>query len=97
MKVIKDFRINDIKAHEILFAITSPDGYEMERLILLEIGNMGEYILLEGYHCSCYEFDIADWEATAYSEEELAKLIQAEKSDPLRIRLRQFLEYYKNG
>ena len=50
----------EIKLHNILFATTSTIDYDMERLILLQDmpeSKENEYVLVEGYHCSCYGFD----------------------------------------
>ena len=54
----------------------------MNRMILLEKGvgedvYWGEYLLLEGYHCSCYDFDETDWHGTVYTGDELLKLANA--------------------
>ena len=53
----------------------------MSRYILLEgLKDLGykEYLVLKGYHCSCYDFDDTDWEGTVYTEEEIEKLANAE-------------------
>jgi len=73
---------NDIKIHNIIYAYTSSPDYEMERYLLLE--NMpnckyDEYVVVEGYHCSCYGFDDTEWEAMKYTEEELIKLAKVKK------------------
>ena len=68
---------NKIELHNILFTYTSEIDYEMSRHILLESVegiNYNEYLILEGYHCSCYDFDETDWTGTVYTEEELKKL-----------------------
>ena len=68
---------NNIKLHNIVFAITSEQDYEMKRYLLLknlEDLNYGEYVIVEGYHYSCYDFDDTEWEATIYTEDELIKL-----------------------
>ena len=72
-----DLKKGEIKFHNIVIAITSEPDYEMERWLLLE--NLkdikyGEYVVVNGYHCSCYNFDDTDWEATKYTEEELKKI-----------------------
>lgn len=67
----------DIKPHNIVVAFTSEPDYEMSRHILLEI-KYDSYILLEGHHCSCYDFDDTEWEAIEYTEDELLKLADAE-------------------
>jgi hypothetical protein len=72
-----DWKTLDIKPHNILMAYTSEPDYEMYRMILLEI-EYGKYIVLEGYHCSCYDFDETEWEAIEYSNEELKKIAKAD-------------------
>lgn len=70
-----------IKPHQIVLAITSEPDYEMNRRILLvDIDGLeyDEYLLLEGDHCSCYDFDETDWTGTVYTEDELIKLAQAD-------------------
>lgn len=37
-----------------------------------------EYLYLESYHCSCYEFGDSAWEGIIYSASELIKLANAE-------------------
>lgn len=87
---------DDIKMANILFATTSERDYEMLRLILLE--NMpdtkyDEYVLAEGGHCSCYDFDETEWDCIKVTEEELNKIL--EKSGyGLRGRLKEFLKNY---
>lgn len=74
------FKKEGIKPHQILVAITSEPDYEMDRKILLtdvEGIEFGEYLLLEGWHCSCYDFDETDWYGTIYTKEELIKLAEA--------------------
>lgn len=70
-----------IKPHQILVAITSEPDYEMDRKMLLEnIEGLkwDEYLILEGFHCSCYDFDDTDWSGTIYNKEELSKLAKAD-------------------
>ena len=69
-----------IKPHNIVFAHTTPIDYEMSRYILLEDlegFKYGEYLVLEGGHCSCFGFDETEWSATVYNREELLKLANA--------------------
>lgn len=75
------FRIEGIKPHQILVAITTEPDWEMDRKILLtdvEELEFNEYLLLEGYHCSCYGFDDTEWQGTIYTEEELIVLANAD-------------------
>lgn len=97
---IYNIKENKPKLHNILFAVTSPKDYEMERLLLLEDmpeTEYGEYVLVEGYHCSCYGFDDTKWEATKYTREELSKLLTREYSEDYeynRCKLKTFWEQY---
>jgi hypothetical protein len=78
----------DFKLHHILFAHTSEIEREMKKYILLDEENISDipqiqeqlrnedeiYIIIEGDHCSCYDFNDTDWIAIAYTEGELEKL-----------------------
>lgn len=68
---------NKIKLHNIVIATTTTIDYEMERWYLLEDLedlSYNEYVILEGGHCSCYDFDDTRWEAMKYKKEELLKI-----------------------
>ncbi len=65
-----------IEPHHILVAVTSEPDYEMERRILLKL-NYDRYVLVEGSHCSCYDFDDTEWSAIEYTRDELVKLANA--------------------
>ena len=86
----------EIKLHNILFATTSERDYEMIRLLLLE--NMpdteyGEYVLAEGGHCSCYNFDETEWDCVKITDNELNKILE-QNNWGLRNRLKEFLKNY---
>lgn len=79
---------------DIVVASTSMPDYEMDRIMLIddrykfEYDDMGElnwikeaYIIAEGSHCSCYDFDETVWEFIAYTREELIRLCKARISD----------------
>lgn len=78
-----DWKSLEIKPHHILIAYTSEPDYEMSRQILLEI-EYDNYVVLEGHHCSCFDFDGTEWEAISYTADELKKLANADyhKEDP---------------
>ena len=74
-----DIKKENIKFHNIIIAITSKPDYEMSRWLLLENlenSKYGEYIIVEGSHCSCYDFDETKWDAIKYSKEELIKIAE---------------------
>ncbi len=98
---MKKYNIKENKPqlHNILFATTSSRDYEMNRLLLLEKmpdTSYDEFVLVEGYHCSCYDFDETSWEATVYTREELTNLLKADFSDYeyTRQKLQQFWNNY---
>ncbi|MGG0665535.1 hypothetical protein ABE042_15670 [Viridibacillus arvi] len=72
-----DWKTIEIKPHHIVIAHTSEPDYEMSRQILLEI-QYDKYVILEGSHCSFYDFDDTEREAIEYSGEELRKIANAE-------------------
>jgi len=65
--------VKEITPAQILFASTSQPDYSMSRCFLIQI-DYGDYIVLEGGHCSCYDFDEVEWSGTSYTGEELKKL-----------------------
>jgi hypothetical protein len=83
MKKYQEGRLNKIQLqpYNIVVAETSEPDYEMNRKVLLEkLDGIGyeEYVLLDGWHCSCYDFDETEWDAIVYTKEELLKLADAE-------------------
>ncbi|EGT5649372.1 hypothetical protein [Clostridium botulinum] len=75
-----DWRNLDIKPHNIVIAHTTEPDYEMGRQILLEFEDDEDdkVVILEGWHCSCYDFDDTEWEAIEYTREEIIKLANAD-------------------
>lgn len=86
-KLIKEL---DIKPCNIIISHTEAvNNPESNRMILLKsmgtvydlngiIDNDHDYIVIEGYHCSCYDYDDTEWSGTLYKTNELKKLAQAE-------------------
>lgn len=73
-----------ILPHNIEFCYTSERDYEMNRIIILvevEGLNYGDRLVLDGGHCSCYDFDETAWDAIVYTREEFAKLAKARAAD----------------
>lgn len=67
----------NIGLHNIVFSVTSNKGYEMTRWFLLEDLedlNYNDFVVVEGSHCSCFDFDDVYWEAIRYTSDELIKL-----------------------
>lgn len=85
-----------IELHNVLFATTSERDYEMVRLLLLEDmpdTEYGEYVLAEGGHCSCYDFDETEWDCVKITDDELNKILE-QNNWGLRNRLKEFLKDY---
>lgn len=97
MKQYKWDNKEPIMAHEILFTYTSSMDYDMDRLIMLERNN--RIIILEGSHCSCYDFDDCTWEATEfdyYDNENIEKfLAQDDDYYGIRVKALEFFKEYK--
>ena len=74
-----DLKLSNIKFHNIVLAITSKPTYDMYRYLLiedLEDLRYDEYVVVEGFHCSCYGFDDTEWEAIKYTKNELLTLAE---------------------
>lgn len=85
-----------IELHNILFATTSERDFDMERLLLLEDmpdTEYDEYVLAEGGHCSCYNFDEIEWDCIKVKDDELNKILE-QNNWGLRNRLKEFLKSY---
>lgn len=99
---MKNYEIKNkqIKLHNVLFAATSEVDYEMERLLILEDmpdTAYNEYVLVEGFHCSCYGFNDTNWDGTLLTKEELLKILDVNDYRGLRKKAKMFLkEYFTN-
>ena len=73
---IDGFDIDAIPTWSVLFAFTTPEEYEMERLVIAERyeGEWQKYVVAQGGHCSCYEFDAVKWDAWIVDQEELVSM-----------------------
>ena len=84
-----------ILAYNIIYAVTSEENYNMSRLIILEENY--KYIILEGSHCSCYDFDETTWDATEFEDlKEMKKYLNAPDYEKLRRKAFNFMNYYSN-
>lgn len=67
----------------------------MSRLLILEdMPDAGGFVLVEGYHCSCYGFDDCCWDATELTLEELKKVLDQNDWDDLRKKAKEFINNY---
>lgn len=86
MKIIKAPKA--IEPWRIICAAQSEPDYSEERYMLIYAGDRSDdyydkgYILLEGWHCSCYDWPEVDWDATHYEEDELLKIADMRKRNP---------------
>lgn len=81
---MKTMDIKDLKISEknILVCYTSGPDYQMSREILIDNTLYGykkdeEFAYVEGYHCSCYDFNDCKFDVTIYSKEEIKKIAKA--------------------
>lgn len=74
-----------IEPWRIICAAQSEPDYSEERYMLIYAGDRSDdyygkgYILLKGWHCSCYDWPEVDWDATHYEEDELLKIADMRK------------------
>jgi len=72
-----------IDTWRIICAAQSEPDYSEDRQILLYGGEAGDYhgngpfIVLDGGHCSCYDWEDVEWYATEYTLEELLTLARS--------------------
>lgn len=71
---VKDVEIN---LHTIVAAYTTKPDYEMNRYFLIQ-ESYDRFFIVEGFHCSCYDFDDTQWTAMQYTREELKILSKAD-------------------
>ena len=82
MEVIKDFKITQIPLWTIAIVTTSEPDYEMDRTMLVEdYPEYGDYVIVSGEHCSCYEFSGTEWDAIQYTRDEVIKLAEGWQSN----------------
>lgn len=77
MQIIKDFKLEQVPQHRIVFVATSEPDYSMDRVIVAEDWpEYGDTTIINGGHCSCYGFDETSWDATTYTYDEVKAVIQ---------------------
>ncbi len=73
----------NIEPWRIICAAQSEPDYNEDRQILLYGGDAdtyyqaGPFILLDGGHCSCYDWEEVEWDATEYDYDELVTLAKS--------------------
>ena len=88
MKMIKDYKVKEIPIHKIVIAFTTKPDYEMDRCLLVEdYPEYSDYLILNGGHCSCYDFDEVTWDGYYFAKlehktskemkEEISKLMHS--------------------
>ena len=78
MDKIKGFKAEQIPFSQIAIVATSGPDYEMVRVMLIEnYPEGGDYTILTGGHCSCYDFHEVEWDAITYNREEVRKLAKS--------------------
>ena len=77
MERMEKFKFDDVPHHAILVAATSEPDYEMDRIVIAEDWeSYGDYVVIYGGHCSCYDFDQTQWSAIKYTKDELVKVLK---------------------
>jgi len=75
-----------IDTWRIICAAQSEPDYSEDRQILLYGGEAGDYhgdgpfVVLDGGHCSCYDWEEVEWYATEYTYDELMTLAHSKVS-----------------
>lgn len=81
---LKNVEAKDVGLDAIVAAATAEGNYESDRMFVLDGWmvertnpmNGVEVIVLEGGHCSCYDYDEVEWTATGYTKDEFKKVIE---------------------
>lgn len=74
---------SSIEPWRIVCAAQSEPDYSEDRQILYyaserdDIHSDGPFVLLDGGHCSCYDWEDADWDATEYARDEIDALAKS--------------------
>jgi hypothetical protein len=82
MKKIDNFKIDQIPVWKICVTTTSTPDYSMDRTYFVEDWpDYGDYTLVTGGHCSCFNFDETDWDAITYTKDEIKKVVENWKEE----------------
>jgi hypothetical protein len=76
MEMRNNFDLRLIPPYKILFVVTSRPDYEMNRVLIAEnYPDYGSYVIVSGYHCSCFGFDETQWDAMLVDTKEAEKVL----------------------
>ena len=73
----------EIETWRVVCAAQSEPDYSEDRQILMYGGKAGDYhgngpfIVLDGGHCSCYDWEEVEWYATEYERDEILALARS--------------------
>ena len=83
MKTVNRFDVSKIPFHSIVFTVSSDDiCCDWDRIYYIENLNIeckvdyDSYLIIDGSHCSCYDFEDTEWTATEYTFGEFKKLVE---------------------
>ena len=95
----KDFKLEMVPMWKIIFIASSEDACcEWYRTIIADdFPEFGLTTVIEGGHCSCYDFEDTKWEATSYTREEMHSLLLgwAKECEPYKNALADQLRRYR--
>lgn len=71
-----------VKTWRVICAAQSEPDYSEDRQVLLYAGDYPcerKYMLLDGGHCSCFDWDEVEWSATVYDHDEIEALARSKE------------------
>ena len=79
MEKISPFKFEWVPQHSIVASVTTEEACcDSTRYVMAENQpEYGQYTLIEGNHCSCFDYDSVQWEAMIYDEDEVIELMSA--------------------
>jgi len=78
-----------IELHKLLFVATNEEDYDGTKEILLGYYDR-KFILIGGWHCSCYGFEDTEWEAMQYTWDEL-RLLASQPTSSFLSKMKGFI------